>query len=342
MEKEGKKQKIAVVFTGGTIGSKVGKDGWIAPNREQPYALLALFRKKYPETAEGADFDCSMPYQILSEQLNADYLNLLIQEVDKLLEQKVYDAIIICHGTDTLQYTAAMLGMIFQNSGLPIYLVSSNYPLEDERANGLYNFLYAIKSIKLPYTGVLVPYRNSDGNTYLHQGIKLLAHQVFEDDLFSIHQEVLGFYDRNGVWLQKETDRQRRNMDDFPQVCSLRNLQREKLAKQSVKGFHLKSDTSSILWLRMYPGFQWGTLTEHIKYIILESYHSGTICMDEGVKDFLRQAAQYHIPVYITGLERITDSYETIKHYEESGLQPVLHVAPIALYCYLWLAISCS
>lgn len=339
MEYENKKQNIAIVFTGGTIGSKIGEDGWITPNREQPYVLLDLFQKKYTDAAGELNFDCSMPYQILSEQLNADYLNLLIKEVAQLLERNVYDAIIICHGTDTLQYAAAMLGLLFWSSKVPIYLVSSNYPLEDSRANGLCNFLYAIKSISLTYTGVMVPYQNSDGNTYLHRGTNLLAHQVFEDNLFSIHQDVLGYYNRNGEWIQAETGMER-NAANCPELYKISGLKNEDNLIQSTDTIQLKQDTGSILWLRMYPGFQWKDLSKETKYIILESYHSGTICIDEGLKRFLDYTAQYHIPVYVTGLERVTDSYETIKQYEKLGLKPVLNVAPIALYCLLWLTIS--
>lgn len=338
MSIENRKRNIAVVFTGGTIGSKIGDEGWIAPNREQPYLLLDLFQERYPNEAKELSFDCSMPYQILSEQLNADYLNLLIKEVAQLLERNVHDAILICHGTDTLQYSVAMLGLLFWNSKLPIYLVSSNFPLENPRANGLYNFLYAIKSISLHYTGVMVPYRNSDGNTYLHWGTKLLAHQAFEDNLFSIHQEVLGFYNRNGEWIQEEAGMKRKSAN-FPELYGISEPGNNK-QEHFMHMMQLKQNTGSILWLRMYPGFQWSELPKETKYVILESYHSGTICIDEGLKRFLAHTAKYHIPVYVTGLERVTDSYETIQQYEELGLQPILNEAPIAIYCLLWLTIS--
>lgn len=329
MKQESRKQHIAVVFTGGTIGSRADEDGWIAPSQQQPYVLLDLFQNTYPNMAAQVEFHCSMPYQILSEQLNADYLNLLIDEVKRLIERKAYDAIFICHGTDTLQYSAAMLGLVFQDSRIPIFLVSSNYPLADARANGLDNFFYAVKSIGMYHTGVLVPYRNADGNTYLHQGIKLLAHQSFADDLYSIHQKVLGFYNKNGEWEPAATE---------PETAMDLTGCPEPAVSSHVP--HLIQNTESILWLRMYPGFSWGQLPPETKYVILESYHSGTICIEEGLKRFASQARQAHVPVYITGLERVTDSYETIQHYDELQLQPILNVAPIALYCRLWLAVS--
>lgn len=333
-----RKQKVAVIFTGGTIGSRMGDDGWISPNQEQPYALIDLFQQSAPELAEQFQFDCCMPYQILSEQLDASYLNQLIREVDRLLKQPDYHAIMICHGTDTLQYTAAMLGILFQDSRIPIYLVSSNYPLESEKANGLANFLYAVRHMEQKAHGVMVSYRNADGNTYLHEAVRLLAHQTFEDNIFSMHQEYLGYYDRHGTWMannRQQTD-WKSQTDEWIHAYS-NDIE---YIKNNKEGLCLCQDTSPILWLRCYPGMPWRRLDDKIQFVILESYHSGTICIDDGLRDFLRQAQERRIPVYVTGVERMTDSYETIRHYEELGLCPMVNIPPITLFCLLWLKIS--
>jgi L-asparaginase len=335
-KQENRKQKAAVIFTGGTIGSRIGNDGWISPNQEQPYALISLFQKTYPELAEEFHFDNYMPYQILSEQLNADYMNRLIREVAQLLEQADYQAIIICHGTDTLQYSAAVLGIAFQNSRIPIYLVSSNYPLELEKANGLTNFLCAVRHSKLQSGGVMVPYRNSDGNTYLHAATWLLAHQTFEDNLFSMHQEYMGFYDRSGVWVENE-----KWMEENIERSSgiYQNIQSEywKDVHKAGRIPQVSRNSGSVLWLRVHPGMSWEKLTGEAHYVMLESYHSGTLCIDEGLQELLTQTRERNIPVYVTGVERVTDSYETIRHYEELGLIPITNVTPVTMYCLLWL-----
>lgn len=361
--------KIAAIFTGGTIGSKADAEGWIAPDQKQAYELISLFQDKYKDLATQIRFDCHMPYQILSEQLDADHLNLLISEVAKLLEseEQVYDAIIICHGTDTLQYSAAMLDLYFQKTTVPVFLVSSNYPLQDDRANGLCNFYYAVRSIELKKTGVMAVYRNSDGNTYLHEGMKLLAHQTFEDNLYSIHHEHIGYYTQEGVWVEAISENYRNyNSVTIPGIAladsehkiwkknqdnnqrgewkdGLSDIQNDHWSKDKKdipeeRSLQiLRRDTSPILWLRMYPGLSYPEINEMIRYIMIESYHSGTIRMDEELKTFLKKAEEREIPVYITGVERLSASYVTIKQYQELHLQPVEHVAPIALYCMLWL-----
>jgi len=59
-----------------------------------------------------------------------------------------YDGIIITHGTDTLAYTAAALSFYFNAIKIPILLVSSDYPLDDSKANGLDNFMCAVEFIR--------------------------------------------------------------------------------------------------------------------------------------------------------------------------------------------------
>ena len=55
--------------------------------------------------------------------------------------KNAYDGVIITHGTDTLQYTAAFTGYIMAGAQIPIVLVSANYVLEDVRSNGVDNFI---------------------------------------------------------------------------------------------------------------------------------------------------------------------------------------------------------
>ena len=150
--------KIKVIFTGGTIGSSVGSDGYISPNGNQPYKLLEMYKEKYMKIDTQSDvvFDTEEPYRILSENLDAKHENLLIQTVARALQDKNTDGIIITHGTDTLQFSAAILGYVFGTKTIPIMIVSSDFPLEDKRANGLINFAYAVEFIKYQRgTGVL-------------------------------------------------------------------------------------------------------------------------------------------------------------------------------------------
>lgn len=168
--------KIQAIFTGGTIGSGRGRDGRIAPQQEMRYKLLDWYQR----FGEKMEFQAEEPYYILSENLGAENLNILMECVRGHLRKGWADGILIMHGTDTLQYTAAILGYVFGWADIPIVLVSSDFPLEDERANGYTNFRYAVEFIKGGYgKGVFVSYSNPGDIPKIHRGTRLLGHRVF-------------------------------------------------------------------------------------------------------------------------------------------------------------------
>lgn len=310
--------RLALILTGGTIGSALQEDGWIAPDKEAAFEIIEKLKKQYPLKAAQIQFDCFMPYQILSENLNGACLEKLIDQVQKCLTEGIYEGILICHGTDTLQYTAAILDYVFADCRIPVFLVSSNYPLEDVRANGLSNFYYAIETISKEVQGVAVIYRNSDGRIYVHKGNRLLAHSTFEDDLYSIRQSHIGVYDENGNWTYLgEVDR-----------------------NKSIHYNGLKRITNDICWIRAYPGLAYPDLERGIKAVILESYHSGTIGVDTALRIFAAKAEELQIPIYLVGAVSDREGYETVKEYKQMGIQVLPGEAPIAVYCRLWLELS--
>ena len=129
--------RILTVFTGGTIGSSLSK-GAISPNTVAPYTVL-------------------------SENLSAEYLEKLRSCVEDNLNSG-YDGIVVTHGTDTLQYSAAYLDLTLGLIETPVVLVSSNYPLPYSRANGLENFAAAVDFIRSKQgRGVFVSYLNRGG-----------------------------------------------------------------------------------------------------------------------------------------------------------------------------------
>lgn len=138
---------ISVIFTGGTIGSSV-QQSFVSTDAQMPYRLLAMYETE--QKKKGAiipNFQTEAPYTTLSEYMDGSHLNLLITCIHEQLMKDI-DGIIVTHGTDTLPFTAAALGMCFAYAKVPILLVSSNYILDDSRANGLTNFTAAVDYIR--------------------------------------------------------------------------------------------------------------------------------------------------------------------------------------------------
>lgn len=314
--------KIKVIFTGGTIGSQVKEDGYIAPKGKAPYELIEFYQKENPGNIE---FETIEPYCILSENLTAKELNQLISCVKDVLKKDYIDGIIITHGTDTLQYSAAVLSYVLGSTNVPVLLVSSDFSLEDNRANGHINFAYAIKFIEERHgKGVFVSYCNKGGNPTIHRGAKLLQHKAFSADVESIKNEWYGSYKKD-IFTCKEEDKL--------------NIS-EKLMFQIEENVCLSSNSLEILRIVPSVGMEYPAIGETVKVILHESYHSGTIGISDALKRFAKMAKEREIPFYITGLTQEDNDYETVAEYKKMGIIPLLDTAPIAQYCKLWLALS--
>ncbi len=152
--------KILTLFTGGTIACS-SKGGVLSPDKDNGFLLLDMYR----ETDGTVDFTAEMPYSILSENLCAENLNTLWSCVSAHDLSK-YDCVIVCHGTDTLQYTGAFLSLKLGLCETPVVLVSANYPLNHRRSNGFENFCAAVSFIKSGQgRGVFIAYKN-DGEIF--------------------------------------------------------------------------------------------------------------------------------------------------------------------------------
>lgn len=333
--------KIKVIFTGGTIASHVKEDGYIAPKGKVPYELIEQYQKENPNDIK---FETIEPYCILSENLTAHELNQLIACVKEVLAEDSADGIIITHGTDTLQYSAAILSYVLGCANIPILLVSSDFPLEDERANGQINFTYAVKFVEGKYgKGVFVSYCNKGGKPVIHRGAKLLQHKAFSADVKSIKDDCYGSFENNIFIYNKE-----KIIAQTPaELLQENNIKAtDKVYVQGKWMFEMEEkvrlspDSMEILRIMPYVGMEYPSIGESVRVILHESYHSGTIRISDALKKFAKEAKERKIPIYITGLTQDGNSYETVAEYKKMGIIPLLDTAPIAQYCKLWLALS--
>lgn len=308
---------ILVIFTGGTIGS-TKQDNWISTDSQKNHALI----EKYQENAHrSVAFTCTNPFTLLSEDMTGESLHQLGAFVLENISRE-YDGIIITHGSDTIQYSAAMLSYALGNIPFPVLFVCSNYVLDDPRANGLANFTAAVDFIAASAgNGVFVPYRNADENVYIHQGTRILPHLPYRDNLVSILDQYYGMMESNGHFHPNPN-----NQTGDNNSCAL------SLPPQA---------NSHILRLWPYPGSVYPMLTEpYPAAILLDTYHSGTLCSaTPGMKDFFTQAWKLQIPVFLTGAN-IEADYDSVKAWNELHIVTLPQASPIAMYMKLWMLLS--
>ena len=132
-------KKILMIATGGTIASQSGEEGMIPQIKAE--ALL----KCVPEVFEFCQPSAIQIYNIDSTNVTPQHWILLAKTIQENYD--AYDGFVVCHGTDTMSYTAAMISYMVQHSPKPIVFTGSQKPIDKEDTDGRINlrdsFLYA-------------------------------------------------------------------------------------------------------------------------------------------------------------------------------------------------------
>ena len=170
-------KKILVLLTGGTIGSKV-ENGVIDVGENSVYLLTSLYEEKFGKE----DFEVRVPLQILSENMTMDSLLVLLKAVRDVKTEE-YAGVIIAHGSDTLSFTSAFMGLLFDHYKIPIVLVASNLPLSKPEGNGLANFAAAVSFIRnSAQGGVYVIYRDHKSCMKVYHALTICEADPVLDD----------------------------------------------------------------------------------------------------------------------------------------------------------------
>ncbi len=325
-------KNILVVFTGGTIGSTVS-EGTIDTSSAALFKLLQLFQQHY-KNHQQIHFCTIEPLRILSENLVPCVWQTLITAIEAEQSEQ-YDGIIITHGTDTLAYTAAALGFYFNALKIPMLLVSSDYPLDDARANGLENFMCAVEFILQHIeTGVFVPYCNQKQTIQVHRGTRLACSLQLSGDFFSVQDKSFMQFERGKFSLLKPTAK----------VISGDNDPLHQERKPAT--WHLKANFSErILMIKPYPGLNYAHFNlENVDAVLHDLYHSGTACTSTqwgknySLLEFIKHCGEQDIKVYLAPAIKSVDAYQSTRALIEQGAEMIWNMSIEAAYVKLILA----
>ena len=301
--------KVLIIFTGGTIGS-MANDGFIAPNEQSRHCLLENYYSKH---GTGVEFETMTPYWSLSETLNAEKLNILTSTVAQHVGG--YDGIIVTHGTDTLQYAAAALSLTVE-CHVPVVVVSSNYPLDNPKANGNDNFYAAVEFIKSGTEGVFVAYRNDDGKQLFHRTDRVLRHAEMSHEVQSAGSPFALLKDGK-IEVLDQSEPQK------PKFC----------------GVKLKSDVC-VLNIVAHPNDRFKYSLDEVGAVLFQPYHSGTLDTENPeIRRFCFDAASRKIPVFACDIMS-GDQYETSREFAELGVVPLINEPSPFSYMKLWYSLS--
>ena len=130
-------KKILLIATGGTIASEPSADG-LAPSLP-PEDLLRYI----PDAKDICELDTVQPFHIDSTNISPSHWLILEDLIEQNYEK--YDGFVICHGTDTLAYTAAALSYLIQHTRKPIILTGAQKPISEDSTDAKTNLIDSLR-----------------------------------------------------------------------------------------------------------------------------------------------------------------------------------------------------
>src|SRR5437660_2347099 len=174
--------KILLISTGGTIASKIDyRTGGVTP------ALTAAeLNATVPELSKIANIDTEVLFSEYSENLLPEHWKIIAEKINTHVKSE-YKGIIIAHGTDTMQYTAAALSFSLSGIPIPITLVGSQRSSDRPSSDAALNLISAVRFLVECNTGgiyVVMHNSTSDDDVACHWGTRVRKNHTSKRNAF--------------------------------------------------------------------------------------------------------------------------------------------------------------
>ncbi len=308
-------KNILILQTGGTVCS-TAKNTQIALSASADTDLLSLYCQKY---GNEDTFTVVSPLCMLSEDSTPERIGQLLTAVKQSVAGE-WDGIIILHGTDTLPYSAAAVGLCFGGCGKCIVFASANITPDQPGSNALPNFRNAVLLVQNQIKGVFCTYQNSNGKDYVFLATRLNIADGYTDDFSDYFHQPFATVEGEEIILNTS--------------CFLR--EKNQAMPQADYTF-----SNKILLLSPYPGLLYNSLnSDGFSAILHFTYHSATACTQEGysLPDFVVKCSRKNLPVYLLTPKKMSKFYRTTQEILAAGAKSLPPMAPAAAYIKLLLA----
>lgn len=174
--------RILLLSTGGTIASRVDyRTGSVTP------VLTAReLNASVPEISEIANVDAEVLFSEYSENITPEHWMEIAKKLDSYAGSQ-YAGILVAHGTDTMQYTAAFLSFALAGFPKPIVLVGSQRSSDRPSSDAALNLIAAARFIAhRRAAGVFVAMHNSesDDDIACHLGTRVRKNHTSRRNAF--------------------------------------------------------------------------------------------------------------------------------------------------------------
>lgn len=328
MENIDSENSVAVITTGGTIGS-VATDSvrYVKENQDHISGRIHSYCETY-----NIKLDVVSPINRLSETFEPVDWVTIIHYIDEKVSEG-YDSIIVTHGTDTMAYTAAATYLTQGESNSRIIFTGAmNGPesVESDVEIALKSSLTASVDSELPY-GVYVNLRSSESieKTHLYSAIDVSQLSMYDTGFRSASENPLGVYSESDGWKWEReiiSERPPILFDRTPMEKEIENVRNLVQLRTIQPGITLTSDN----------------IDPKTDVLILSTYHSGTgpnSPHPEGLKQFIEENP---VEVVLAGVckEMVPNPYKTTVDLCESGATLIYDVQPYIVYVSLCIGLA--
>ena len=260
--------RLLLLHTGGTLGMAPSGD----PSSLAPGPYLEHVLERVPELRDLAELQVEVPFNRDSASMEPEHILGLAEHIRNRAAS--FDGVVLIHGTDTMAFTASLLGFLLADLGKPVVITGSQRPLSYVRSDARENL---VDAVDLATRGI-----NEVGVVFGTRWLRGVA-----TDKLSVH---------------------RYEAFDSPNLAPLAEIgmdlvihpQAGKFERWVPKGLGATFE-SNITAYRPFPGMHWELPSKGSRGVLIETYGAGNLPMERGdLRLLLRHCRERGLPVVAT------------------------------------------
>ena len=257
-------RKIALIYTGGTIGMRQNPQGKLAPMDFESVAEKIPALKLLPIEIVPVTLD----HPIDSSEMVPAVWQELAEVIDGLMDQ--VDGMVVLHGTDTMAYTACALSFMFEGLQKPIIITGSQLPVGVLRTDAVENIVSAFEFAALA---------EEDGSAVIREVAIYFEYELLRG---------------NRAYKRSSNEFNAFSSPNYPPLASsgVRLSVNKELLWRSKKTYALKSGIdTSVGVVTLYPGLDFDQLPHlsHWKVLVLRTFGAGNAPKSSSFLKFLKR-----------------------------------------------------
>lgn len=267
-----RKQKILLIYTGGTIG--------MINDPKTGHLISFDFKHIYHHVPElerlNIDLDTiSFEKPVDSSEMNPKRWKQIAEIIYQHYED--FDGFVVLHGSDTMAYTASALSFMLQGLTKPVILTGSQLPIGTIRTDGKENLITAIE---------IAADKDANGDSIIQEVAVYFEYSLYRGNRSSkvSANQFEAFASPN-----------------YPELAIAGvniDYNRERFLKEKTKGLTLFTNFDNhVALLKIFPGFSANVYKsifnfQQVKAIIIETFGSGNAPSDEAFRELISKYIQ--------------------------------------------------